>query len=383
MSRSSRPTVWIEPRPPKRGPYRIRAELNGRRLPDLPAGMSAAHARQMRVKREEELWAGQLDIASADKRSRTLERFAAEHLSGMRATLKADNTVRIAERALELLQDFAGPGFPLRAFDRAMAQRCVAWFVGRKYRRKGDRAVERTATVNGARVLLRTLRTAFRTALKDEKIDKDPFFGVELPPEIEVAHPPTPEEVSAMWPFIPWVSRRAIAAGAFMGFRRGEILQLHGPRSRSESRLIPPAAEGEPWIARVRKTKTRRGKVEYKEVAVPPEALACMAPIPDDGPLFPQTYRVLQSHLQKARERAGLGRIRLHDFRHRWATEFMDAVKNKYALRDAGGWTTDATLGRYQHQTEERRRANLLVGPKIPIPPPQLPQDRGEQRGGK
>jgi hypothetical protein len=61
----------------------------------------------------------------------------------------------------------------------------------------------------------------------------------------------------------------------------------------------------------------------------------------------------------------------------------MSAVKDEYSLMQAGGWTSRAAVSRYQHKTEERRRANLQVGGKIAIPPPALPQDAGESDGGE
>jgi hypothetical protein len=278
-ARSVKPTVWIEPKPPKPGPYRIRAEIHGRRLPDIPVGMSARHAEHKRAEREAALWAGKLGISTVEKQSRTLAQFREEYLAGMVSTVKADNTIRIARKALEHLEAFVGATTPIVTIDRGMVEKWRGWLLKRQYSR-GKKGKLRTASSNDARINMRTAATAFRKALKDEAIDRDPFFGVEQPPEVDVAHPPTPEEVHLLWKQLAPRAQRAIAAAAFMGLRRSELLWLHGPKSKAESRLIPPAAAGEPWIARVRKAKTRRGKTEYKELAVPPEALAAMEPIP-------------------------------------------------------------------------------------------------------
>jgi hypothetical protein len=89
---------------------------------------------------------------------------------------------------------------------------------------------------------------------------------------------------------------------------------------------------------------------------------------------------LLSSHLQRARGRAGLGRIRLHDFRHRWGSELMTRARDEYAVMQAGGWTTRAAVARYQHETDGRRYVNRQPVVALPAPPILPPRTRKRSR---
>lgn len=376
MAYSIKPTVWIEPKPPKPGPYRVRAEVDGRRLPDIACGTNARHAKEKRAEVEAALWKRRLGIVDGRKTvGAFLEEYLADRAMLVRKREITPRTHALDARAIAVFHQLMGDP-PLAAVDRALIQDYERRLSAATWTRKpGGRA--RPYHQNAIRHLLKPLRTAFRKAYHDEQLVRDPFAGFKMPPELEVANPPTEEQVGRLWDELPMIGRRAMTLYALCGLRRSELHSLERPGC-----LIPPApalpgAAPGSWILRVRKAKTRRAKVEYKEMALQPAALAAIQEAPETGKVIPTGPRRLQFLLQRARQRAGLGRIRWHDLRHLWATLLMSRNKDEYALMQVGGWASRAAVARYQHRTDERRDVTLQL-------PPVLPQDtkgRGTARG--
>lgn len=357
MGRSKGFSVYVETHRTKRGftTFRVRREYRGGELPSIPCGTDRALAREVA-----DTWRAKFQRRRARLPSREdlpLKEWV-EIDKARRAPNVAESTRRNDAKAYELLGAFLGPEAQLADADRDAIKDFIPWILALKLNKAG-----RTYQANGALVYLRALKANLRRALKDGKITEDPFFGVELPAEQDVANPPSDDAIAKMWGLIPPESQKIISLKGATGLRRSEVLSVF-PES-----FIKPSSPDEPWILRVRKAKTRRGKIEFKEVAVPAEIMARLLPLPERGaPMFKTSERLLQSHLQKAREKAGVGRIRLHDFRHRWATEFMESERDPYSLMESGGWSTLAATKRYQHRTPERRRANAKAGARVKFP---------------
>ncbi len=357
MGRSKNFSVYIQTRTTKGG-YKtltVRREYRGGELPSIPCGTDRKLAREL-----VDTWRAKFQRRRARLPSREdlpLKEWV-EIDKARRGPKVAESTKRNDAKAYELLGLFLGPEAQLADADRDSMKDFVPWIMALKLNDEG-----RTYGANAALIYLRALKANLRRALKDGKITEDPFFGVELPAEVDVANPPTDEQIEKMWGLIPAESQKIISLKGATGLRRSEVLSV------SRESFLEPEADGEPWILRVKKAKTRRGTVEFKEVAVPAGIMARLLPLPtDDSPLFRTSGRLLQSHLQKARERAGVGRIRLHDFRHRWATEFMDSERDQFSLMQSGGWVSLAATKRYQHRTPERRRANAKAGARVKFP---------------
>jgi integrase len=105
-----------------------------------------------------------------------------------------------------------------------------------------------------------------------------------------------------------------------------------------------------------------------------------MKPWPADGPIFNMYPSTLSSWVRKARKKAGLARIRLHDFRHRWATNLAQNAQDDSAVMQAGGWSSRAAFAKYQHPTKQRRDVTLKQTPRLP---PILPPNTGGRKGSE
>jgi integrase len=60
-------------------------------------------------------------------------------------------------------------------------------------------------------------------------------------------------------------------------------------------------------------------------------------------------YQVATRRWREAVKAAGLAGLRFHDLRHTWASWQAQAGTPAYALRELGGWATDAMVRRYSH----------------------------------
>ncbi len=381
MARSRKPSVWIEKRRSSTGyvTYRVRREKDGRRLPDIACGPDRARAVRVRDEQRSQLWNRRLRIKEDLGQAPTVSQFAARDREE-RSRRVAGKTVYNDQRALRLLQESAGD-VALDEIDRQALEDLVAFLERREFR-QGAKGSPRRHQVNGIRIVLRALKAALRRAMKADPplLERDPFFGFEMPPEEEVAHPPTKEEIDAAWDEIPPEGQCALTVIDTCGLRRGEVFRIC-PES-----LTPPEHAGKPWVLRVQKTKTRRGRVEFKTMALHPAALAAlqrMKPWAAGKPIFKMYPSTLSSWVRKARLKAGLPRIRLHDFRHRWATRLAQVAQDDSAVMQAGGWTSKAAFAKYQHPTEQRRDVTLKQTPELPpILPPNEGGRKARKRGG-
>lgn len=378
MGRSLKPSVYIQIRRTKRGykTYRVRREVGGQELPSLPCGTDRALAERVRDEWKSKLWHRRLRVPAAGD-DLTVAQFAEQDLA-RREIRYAVSTVRNDRMVWRLFGEYFGPG-PLRGVDREVIHGFEVWLRGQTWKRRGARAKARPRQINGILIYLRALKAGLRRALKDGHLDADPFFGYEMPPEELVANPPDRDGARQIWEHLPFVARCALAVDLALGFRRGELFRI------TRKALLPPDSERAHWLVRVQKSKTRRGTAENKTVALPPVALAALQalkPWPADGPIIQLHPTSLSKMISAAGREAKLGRVRLHDLRHRWATELMQRCRDEYALMDVGGWTTRAAVKRYQHSTPARRDVTLLVEVDLP---PALPTDapKGKPSGGR
>lgn len=139
---------------------------------------------------------------------------------------------------------------------------------------------------------------------------------------------------------------RGLVFALHMGVRRNELLSLEWKSVRDGVIEIE-----------AKHSKTRRGRV------VPLHAAAgrVMGPAQPAGRVFPGlSVDMLESQLRAAAVALDLGRVRIHDFRHTWATRFMERTGDLFALMQLGGWRSVASMAPYQHLT--RARAEGILG---------------------
>jgi integrase len=114
-------------------------------------------------------------------------------------------------------------------------------------------------------------------------------------------------------------------------------------------------------------TKTRTSRV----IPLSKQAVEAMGPR-RDGLVFSEfTQSRLTHSVTNACRKAAIGRVRLHDLRHTWATRFMLQTGNLFKLMAYGGWRSLASVKVYQHLV--KTEANELDLPEFHTIPTQKP----------
>ncbi|WUE12548.1 tyrosine-type recombinase/integrase [Nonomuraea sp. NBC_00507] len=86
-------------------------------------------------------------------------------------------------------------------------------------------------------------------------------------------------------------------------------------------------------------------RVHDHRVPTPGRARHALGSAARPGSRRPWAPAAARGMLRRAGERAGLGRIRPHEFRHSFATAVLDASDgNLLVARDAGGWASTAVV---------------------------------------
>jgi len=131
------------------------------------------------------------------------------------------------------------------------------------------------------------------------------------------------------------------------------------PKTRAARRVIPL-----PHGLRERLRSLRDQLLER----LTPEALNEVFIFGGDRPFDPDAFN---HYLRRLANRAGLGRIRVHDLRHTWATLALSrGIPLEVVSQRLGHASPNVTLGIYRHLLEEERRdyvldlENLIRGPR-------------------
>lgn len=142
------------------------------------------------------------------------------------------------------------------------------------------------------------------------------------------------------------VDRRSIWMQPFVrlaletAMRRGELLSLQWGWINFEKRTVtlPITKNGE------------RRVVPLSSVAI--EILSAL-PRSIDGRVFPVTHEVVSQAFNRARKRAGVTDIRIHDLRHMAITRMAEKLPNVIELSAVSGHKSLAMLKRYYHVSPE------------------------------
>lgn len=107
-----------------------------------------------------------------------------------------------------------------------------------------------------------------------------------------------------------------------------------------------------------------------RHVPLSPEALAVLEPLPRsaDGRVFPTTAPALRKAFERARERAGLSDLHLHDLRHCATTKLAEALPNVLELAAVTGHRDQRMLARYFHANPEALALKLAEKPVLKAP---------------
>lgn len=151
-----------------------------------------------------------------------------------------------------------------------------------------------------------------------------------------------------------------ILLDAFLGLRRSELFALRKSDFDFEactvtiSRALVQSPEGA-WVER-EATKTAAG---YRVLSVDPELIKAVEGAQASGRLFEGIHpNTLYTHLQRITRAHGLPHVRVHDFRHTFASvSHLLGVPDHYTMA-AGGWASRPVMdGVYTHAIDREKQA--------------------------
>lgn len=292
-------------------------------------------AERFRAKKMEELYAGKLGISAGPTETPWRE-FADRYLEHSRKHKSAGTFQNFDKRAIDLFTKF---------YVNGDTGRITGEIVGRwETALMGE---FRPATV---RMHLRAIRTALNWGKRERIISDVPRFH--FPPADKVGRVLTDEEVGKLLGALPARYHGAVVFALHTGVRRGEIISLTWDRIR---KATDGHMEAEIGGIGGYATKTRQSRV----VPLHPRAVEALGTPQEKGRIFSEVKEEVSHAVEDAAKRAGLGRVRFHDLRHTWATRFMQATGDLFALMQIGGWRDMGSVKEYQHLTRTRA---LLVG---------------------
>lgn len=335
------PSVWLESRRARGGKtwiVRWESVSNGVRTRGaMSCGPLKEHAERFRARKMEELYAGKLGIETGPTDT-TWPEFAARYLAHCKAHKSPRTYANFDKWAVDNFSKFIGR----KAIGRINGEDVARWEQGLLER---DRP-------NTARIRLRAVKTAFNWAVKEGLITRAPSFH--MPPADEVGRTLSDQEVSALMGAIPGWLQSPVVFALYTGLRRGELLSLAWERVQRH-----PAGLWEAEIGGVGgpTTKTRRSRV----IPIHPRAREAMGDPRERGLVFAFPASSIVHALAEAAKKAKLGRVRFHDFRHTWATRYMQATGDLFGLMRLGGWASMGSVRVYQHLTKARSNSVISV----------------------
>jgi integrase len=227
------------------------------------------------------------------------------------------------------------------------------------------------ATVKGR---LRDIMIAFAWAVDQDLLDRHPVRKrKDIMPQVKPAgRYITTEEVAQILEELPARPRQACYLVLHQGVRKEEMLRL-------DWRQVYTKAD--PWVMEILPGKNG----DAREVTVHANVAKMLGVPRAAGQLIDGlTEDILDNHLPDALRRikargADLGRVRLHDFRHTWATNFMWKHGDVFRLMREGGWRSLAAAKVYQHFT---KRGNVPEYPEFSQYSPNntVPRESGARR---
>lgn len=203
-------------------------------------------------------------------------------------------------------------------------------------------------------IRLRSLRAALNYARDSGWIEKVPRF--DIPEGGEVGRIISAAELATILKTAPANLAVGLVVLLHTGMRLGELFALTWSDLRQ-------GQDG--WELTVKTLKRKKGeKQRHRIVPLHARAVAAIG-APGPGRIMRYTRNGFESSFQNTIKAVrkdlikDLPRTRIHDFRHTWATRFMEATGDLYGLMRLGGWKDLKSVERYQHMTRGRSTAIL------------------------
>lgn len=377
MAKSSNPSVWVERRRTKAGDfkYRVRGEVDGRRLPAGAWTPKKTWADEEAAKLEARLWAGEREIAQR-RRQMSWDSFAEFYLKHSRESKDFKTYNNFDRPAIELFSKVA-KGLPLASITPDFV---AEWILS--LRKQGYNDTTRA-------MYFRSVKTAFNYAVKLEMLAKSPVRNVERPHSEETGRAIKDEELEKLFERGNIQLWRTGTFALNTGLRISEILgpkslewssvevlmdkqQAPVPMRQAMTELTPEQLAMAPWFgripARVRKSK-RKVKKDCR-FPINSAAKAVMGKPQGAGKVFQFDMSEVQHNVAAARRAAKLPEdITFHCFRHTFATRYLARGGHIEDLLETRLWSSYDALLRYVHM-DDATLTNRFGSLNLPAFPP-------------
>lgn len=304
--------AWREEYQTKKGTkYRIRW-MDGGKQRHKKAGFLRSTAKDL-IREVEDAQVLNKPILSLSQTSYYIQ----QYLKMMKETLRP-NTERIARFALKAFDLHYGN----RPLDGIQPQEIEAFknsLLGKRH-------------INGINIILRNLKTFYAYCVKNGYLIKNPAEQIKQFKRQPVAKFLERKELAKLYAASSKELRRAIFVLYRTGMRVGEYLSIKKGDVHS-------------WYVVV------SGKTGRRTVSINP-LIAKMI----KRSLGRWNLDSFEKAFRMAVKRSEMGRIRVHDLRHTWASMYLKNGGSISQLKELGGWRSLQTLGIYVHppKTEER-----------------------------
>lgn len=210
-------------------------------------------------------------------------------------------------------------------------EKCEAWVASLKLKMKP----------HSLRTKVMAMRAVFNYGVKRGMINRNPLIDIKLPPPRFAGRILNDDELSGLIAAIEHPeARKACCFSLYTGLRAGELISLTWDQILTDRIIIP-----------AEKAKSKRDRI----IMLHPRAIDILGPV-GNGRIFKLCIETLRRHLRLACDKIGVGRIRIHDMRHNWATRFLEQTEDYKAVMEAGGWATIASMRPYDHITRSRQK---------------------------
>lgn len=196
---------------------------------------------------------------------------------------------------------------------------------------------------------LRDLRAFLNWCIENEIIVEDHFKKIDIPPGDEVGRRLSAEELQALYDGATASFKPFLLIAMETGARRGEILYMDWQDLDLDRKM---------WSIPAHKCKTKKARsIPLSDKAV--KALEARRALQTEGDRVFEGWlvsRVVSGWKVAKRESKITGRVRFHDIRHTFASDW-EGYGN--TLKNYCGWTSEKMLNRYQHVNMKEMRRDM------------------------
>lgn len=198
------------------------------------------------------------------------------------------------------------------------------------------RDLHKKYSIDTVSLRMRDLRAFLRWMVHKGYLQESPFQGLTIPQSTFVGRRLSIEEIQRIYDASSGLLQLFITLALDTGARLSEIVHMEWTEIDLEQRS---------WFIPAHKCKTRINRT----IPLTSRAVNALIGIPKAGnkPFGTWTRYSVKNAWKRALRRSGVqGRVRIHDLRHTWASNWKGRAAS---LRSIAGWTTDLMASKYTH----------------------------------